>query len=244
MRGFTVIFQGFCHQIIITQKALFNANLNSTDLRTLASQTSPSPHTIKKDSTPPHPHSAHTLHFTDQSPQHPSPRPPHSVPLSTQCPLKECLSYRHGIVLPHQCHESLVHARNVTNFSISSSLKHVLPSVKTRFAHELIRSQKLEAINDPIHPSENMGHFGKISIQRAVFVLVHHLPHYHTHINLPVLSPCQLHLLLHCCPELAPAVPPTPSETPTQPSAAPPPLPSPEPPTPSACTTTMQAVAV
>ena len=36
----------------------------------------------------------------------------------------------------------------------------------------------------------------------------------------------------------------TPSETPTQPSAEPPPPPSPEPPTPSACTTTIQAMAV
>jgi hypothetical protein len=51
---------------------------------------------------------------------------------------------------------NLLFMRNITNISISSSLNHVLPSVKTRFAHELMRSQKLEAINDPMHPSENM----------------------------------------------------------------------------------------
>ena len=41
---------------------------------------------------------------------------------------------------------------NITNNSISSLLKSVLPSVTTAFAHELIRSQKLDAKTHPMDP--------------------------------------------------------------------------------------------
>ena len=138
------------------------------------------------------------LYINPPPPSLQPPRPPHSGPLSTQCPLKELpLQQRlgsHCFLMNKMNFLFMRCVRCITSFSISSSLNHVLPavpSVSMRLACELIRSQKLAAIN---HQGTNAplgrhGHFGQISKQGTLFVLRLGFTHYHR-------CPCQLPIVV------------------------------------------------